>query len=43
MIIPHGDTRLKPGNRLTALVELNCMPEFLRLVHGSASRDQPGQ
>jgi CIC family chloride channel protein len=43
VIIPHGDTRLKPGDRLTALVELDSMPEFQRLVHGSASRDQPRQ
>ncbi len=40
VIIPHGDTRLKPGDRLTALVGLGCMQEFQRIVHDTVDRDQ---
>lgn len=28
VLIPHGDTHLSPGDRLTALVKLDCAPEF---------------
>jgi len=41
VIIPHGDTRLMPGDRLTALVGLGCMPEFQRIVRSATDRDQP--
>ena len=33
MLIPHGDTRLVPGDRLTALVKEECTGEFRRILH----------
>jgi CIC family chloride channel protein len=39
VIIPHGDTRLMPGDRLTALVGLGCMPEFQRVLGGATDDD----
>lgn len=34
VLIPHGDTRLTPGDRLTALVKEECMREFRQIFHG---------
>jgi CIC family chloride channel protein len=33
MLIPHGDTRLSPGDRLTALVKEECVGEFQHIFH----------
>ena len=41
VIIPHGDTRLMPGDRLTALVGLGCMPDFQRILRDAPDHDQP--
>ncbi len=32
VLIPHGDTRLLPGDRLTALVSVECVSEFREIV-----------
>jgi CIC family chloride channel protein len=40
VIIPHGDTRLMPGDRLTALVGLGCMPEFQRILHDATNHNR---
>jgi CIC family chloride channel protein len=31
VLIPHGQTRLIPGDRLTALVQEECVPEFTQI------------
>ena len=33
VLIPHGDTRVIPGDRLTALVKEECAREFRRILH----------
>jgi CIC family chloride channel protein len=38
VLIPHGNTRLRPGDRLTGLVKVNCMSELKRILFG---QDQP--
>ncbi|HEY64669.1 MAG TPA: CBS domain-containing protein [Caldilineae bacterium] len=39
LIIPHGDTVLQPGDRITALVDTKCIEEF-RSMFASDGRDQ---
>jgi CIC family chloride channel protein len=39
VLIPHGDTRLASGDRLTALVGLKCVSEFQRLFDNSSVQD----
>jgi len=43
VLIPHGDTRLMPGDRLTALVGLDCMPEFQRIFHDASDHERPAR
>lgn len=40
VLIPHGDTHLVPGDRLTALVDLECAPEFRRVFHPETVQEQ---
>jgi CIC family chloride channel protein len=40
VLIPHGDTRLAPGDRLTALVRLDCTPEFRRVFHPATVQEE---
>jgi CIC family chloride channel protein len=41
MLIPHGDTRLAPGDRLTALVRIDSVVEFRQLFHSDSAQDLP--
>ncbi len=41
VLIPHGDTLLMPGDRLTALVALDCMSQFHRIFHDAEDHERP--
>jgi CIC family chloride channel protein len=40
VLIPHGDTRLVPGDRLTALVSLDCTTEFRRIFNAATVQEK---
>jgi CIC family chloride channel protein len=40
VLIPHGDTRLSPGDRLTALVSLDCAAEFRRIFDAATVQEE---